>query len=383
MKKLILSFMALASMLTACANTPDDGTFHVKGQLTGISDTLVFFTMKADANSGYRRDTVATPGGKFDVTLPAVQPNIFFAYTPGTLRRQQNIGFHCFGMPGETLELSGDVNDMAITGSKFYKEYGEIDRLVEDAEKPFTDFTAGLSARIQAGENQDSVTKEYDEKSPAMREQVGKAIMEVIKTHPTYEAVAAFIPTVGNFGGIDKMKEAVQLMAPEVRDGRMRDYYQQVINDMEARQRAEDEAKKKQATGTVAPDFTLNDLQDKPLSLSSLRGKYVILDFWGSWCIWCIKGFPKMKEYYNKYKGKFEILGIDCNDSEEKWKAAVKKHELPWLHVYNPEDSNVLNLYGIQGFPTKVLVGPDGKIVKTIVGEDPAFYTFLDEQFGK
>lgn len=135
------------------------------------------------------------------------------------------------------------------------------------------------------------------------------------------------------------------------------------------------------AEGAEAPDFTLPDPEGKPLSLSDLRGKYVVLDFWGSWCGWCIKGFPEMKNYYNKYKGKFEILGIDCNDTEAKWKEAVAKHELPWLHVYNPRDSKVLSDYGIQGFPTKIVVGPDGKIVKTIVGEDPAFYTLLDELF--
>ena len=135
------------------------------------------------------------------------------------------------------------------------------------------------------------------------------------------------------------------------------------------------------SSSDLAPDFTLNDLSGKPLTLSSLRGKYIILDFWGSWCVWCIKGIPQMKEYYQKYAGKFEILGIDCNDTEEKWKAAVEKHELPWLHVYNPRDSKVLEQYEIQGFPTKIIVGPDGKIVKTIIGEDPAFYTFLDELF--
>ena len=136
------------------------------------------------------------------------------------------------------------------------------------------------------------------------------------------------------------------------------------------------------ADGIEAPDFTLNDINGKPLTLSSLRGKYVILDFWGSWCGWCIKGIPQMKEYYQKYAGKFEILGIDCNDPEEKWKAAVEKYELPWLHVYNTRDSKVLEQYEIEGFPTKIIVGPDGKIVQTIIGENPAFYTLLDKLFG-
>ena len=56
---------------------------------------------------------------------------------------------------------------------------------------------------------------------------------------------------------------------------------------------------------------------------------------------------------------------------------------MPWLHVYNPDNSNVLTDYAIQGFPTKIIVGPDGKIVKTVVGEDPSFYTFMDDKFGK
>jgi thiol-disulfide isomerase/thioredoxin len=96
---------------------------------------------------------------------------------------------------------------------------------------------------------------------------------------------------------------------------------------------ADPETEQIEAVAELAPDFELPDLQGQPLKLSSLRGKYVVLDFWGSWCIWCIRGIPSMKEAYTKYKDKMEILGVDCRDTEEKWKAAVKEHELPWLHV--------------------------------------------------
>ena len=138
------------------------------------------------------------------------------------------------------------------------------------------------------------------------------------------------------------------------------------------------------AASDLAPDFELPDLQGNPLKLSSLRGKYVVLDFWGSWCIWCIRGIPAMKEAYAKYKDKMEILGIDCNDSEEKWKAAVAEHALPWLQVRCPEDKlQVLEQYQIEGFPTKMVIDPEGKLLKVVVGEDPAFYTFLDELFKK
>ena len=133
--------------------------------------------------------------------------------------------------------------------------------------------------------------------------------------------------------------------------------------------------------GQDAPEFTLPTLDGNTLKLSDLRGKYVVLDFWGSWCVNCIKGFPEMAEYYGKYKDKMEILGVDCNDTEARWKAAVEKHNCPWKHVRQArgEGDQVTTMYGVKAFPTKVIINPEGKIAKIVVGEDPTFYTILDE----
>ena len=138
-----------------------------------------------------------------------------------------------------------------------------------------------------------------------------------------------------------------------------------------------------EADDNMAPDFELPNLQGSTTKLSSLRGKYVVLDFWGSWCIWCIRGIPHMKEAYSKYKDKMEILGVDCRDTEEKWKAAVEEHQLPWMQVRCPDAQlqSIASQYNIEGFPTKVIIDPNGKLVKTVVGEDPEFYTFLDQLF--
>lgn len=131
--------------------------------------------------------------------------------------------------------------------------------------------------------------------------------------------------------------------------------------------------------GSVAPNFTLNDINGKPLSLSSLRGKYVVIDFWGSWCGWCIKGMPEMKKYYAKYNKKLEILGVDWGDTEERWKQAVQDNALPWLQVRAPKESKVISDYMVRGFPTKVIISPDGRVKATVVGESPEFYRLLDE----
>ncbi len=134
--------------------------------------------------------------------------------------------------------------------------------------------------------------------------------------------------------------------------------------------------------GDTAPDFTLKDLNGNDLTLSTLRGKYVVLDFWGSWCGWCIKGIPDMKAYYQRYSSKMEILGIDCRDSEERWRQAVADNQLPWLHVYNPDGGSLTQDYSITGYPTKIVVDPKGIVAKIVVGESEEFYQYLDETLG-
>ena len=319
--------------------------------------------------------------GQFEFDFAINEPTNIYILSPDRLRREQGgpaVQMQLIAVPGESVELTGDVKERYdINGSKFYKEYHEADLMLEEAQKPMNELQDRLQKMMAEGTNQDEVMKIWNEESPKLQENMEQAIIGFIKAHPDYEASAVMLTNLEP----EKMKEAVALLSPAVRDGRMKPFYQTVIDRIEAQQKAEEESAKKQAAGIAAPDFTLNDINGKPFAFSSLRGKYVILDFWGSWCGWCIKGFPEMKNYYNKYKGKFEILGIDCNDSEEKWKAAVKELELPWLHVYCDESSNVLEQYGIQGFPTKLVISPEGKIVKTVIGEDPAFYTYLDQLF--
>ena len=136
--------------------------------------------------------------------------------------------------------------------------------------------------------------------------------------------------------------------------------------------------------GTVdASAFTLKNLEGNNVSLSDFRGKWVILDFWGSWCPWCIKGFPELKEAYAKYGDQLEIIGIDCRESEADWRAGVAKYELPWVNVYNPADSKVTEDYLVIGYPTKVIISPEGKIKNITIGHDPAFYDVLTELMGK
>ena len=133
--------------------------------------------------------------------------------------------------------------------------------------------------------------------------------------------------------------------------------------------------------GQEAPDFTLADNKGDSLCLSSLRGQYVVLDFWGTWCNWCISGMPKMKEYYEKYAGKFEIVSIDVMDKKQKWLDYLANADMPWKQVRQTPFNMVSKLYYVKAYPSKFVIDPEGKIIKISAGEDKRFYSFLDDLF--
>ncbi len=374
MKKMILGAFAALILMAACTSE-NKNELRVKCNLEGVGDTLI-------VSIGDQDTTITGEAGKFDFTLPLSQVERVVAYTPGTNRMEEQNFFFLTAVPGETAEVSGQLPDnYKINGSRFYENLSLIESEAKEAKKEFDDFIADLISRRDAGESEDSLNALYENKYEVLQKATEDKIMDIIKSNSKNEAAATL---VASFSDVESMRKAFDLLSDEVKNGRMKDIALKPINELEASEQREKESAAKQAPGVEAPDFTLNDINGNPFTLSSLRGKYVILDFWGSWCGWCIKGFPEMKQYYQKYKGKFEILGVDCSDTEEAWKKAVSENQLPWLHVFNPQDNkNLQESYGITGYPTKIIVGPDGKIVKTIVGEDPKFYEFLDELFGK
>ncbi|WP_256005027.1 redoxin domain-containing protein [Pedobacter deserti] len=140
---------------------------------------------------------------------------------------------------------------------------------------------------------------------------------------------------------------------------------------------------KSSAIGMVAKDLSLSGPDGQTINLNQFRGKYVLLDFWASWCGPCKASFPHMKKVYSKYKGdQFEIYSISVDQSKADWLKALKELELPWTQALD-HDKIASTSFAVSAVPTTFLIGPDGRILMKDIGFDSSGNSTLEKKLAE
>jgi len=309
--------------------------------------------------------------------------NIDYAvYADLTVQSNGNKSFFFF-VPDESVYVEG-ASDFGyvwtLKGTAFYKKLDSV-RLME---RPFLMESKAASDKyrngVAQGQDESRLKAARNSAQRDINNRKREALRPYIMQHLDDEVTATMLFSLD----YKEIPQVINRLSPDVRNGRFKDYLdgiEELFTRVQKEIAAAKQAKLEIEEGRRAPDFTLKDINGNDFNLASLfgKGKYIVVDFWGAWCSWCIKGFPKMKEYYNKYRDKLEIVGIACYDKEDKWKAAVAKNDVPWLHVFSP-DGITEERYGVTGYPYKVLISPKGKVIKCFRGEADEFYKTLDKE---
>jgi thiol-disulfide isomerase/thioredoxin len=269
---------------------------------------------------------------------------------------------------GAKITITGTaegINHASVTGDALNESFTLYRKTME---KDIMQSEALLKQMVETRimglkEGMDEIGKKMLENRKSMTETRKK----FIKEHPDTFASLYYLSVGSREYAIPELEAAYNALSPTYKDTR----YARSIKDRI-------EAGKVMSAGGPSPDFTKPDANGKMVSLSQFRGKYVLLDFWGSWCGPCRAANPHLKELYSTYSPKgFEILGVSSEkvssqaQAEAMWKEAIQKDGLTWTNVLNNEVSmkqDVIQMYAIEAYPTQILLDKEGKIVAKWVG---------------
>ncbi|MGL5682949.1 MAG: redoxin domain-containing protein [Marinifilaceae bacterium] len=381
MKKILFFALALALTSVSCRQSEHD--IHGKFDNTQ-NDTLLVQSYVPGIQESAMYDTVVMRGGHFAISFPDTSIRFVYVMEKPTIKNgieqpvrmaNEPIVF----IPGNRLRVKGNSYSYKVTGSKFYDEYNKSHRKYQKVEEKLQQAEENLIAQYHNGASRQTIQQVYQQEIVPLQDSIVKIKEQFIKDHPDmilagYYFLQLLVEDIGTY---------YPLLGKDVINGVFAEQIKMVHEEFQS-QMAKVVAKEKLQPGMPAPDFTLPDINGKDFTLSSLygQGKFIILDFWGEWCGWCIKGIPEMKAYYAKYQNKLQIVGIDCGDTMDKWKQSVTDRKLPWINVYNGYNPTVTNIYAVDGFPTKVIIDANGNLVHIFVGETPQFYEMLDQLLG-
>jgi peroxiredoxin len=355
MKKLLLG-LAFIGLMASCSTD----SYKINGTLEDGVSGKVF--LKKIAMQGVEEvDTADVVDGKFVFKGSVEYPELYLIFF-----EDQKTPF-AFFLENGTLNITGksdSLDDAEITGSKTAELFTKF-----NADVPHQDKVDSMREEFMAAQkNGDQATMQslMADMQTIIQEQQNY-YRTFVKTNSD-NAVGAFLAL--NMAQALSYEELDSLLISLEANLGEHPYVTQLKQIMEP-MKAQQEAEANLAIGKTAPNFTLTDINGNEVTLENLRGKYILLDFWASWCRPCRDENPNLVKAYEKFGGdNFEIVSISLDKAQEDWEKAVEEDGLSWTLLHDADGAIATN-YAIQSIPSTWLIDKEGIIIeKELRGED-------------
>lgn len=359
LKNYTLFFLTIALFIASCGSTQNK--IAVTGKIANMPEQVVYFEQLEIQGSTIIDSATSDDKGNFVLKAEASEPGLYRArfseedkYILLSLDKgKATIDANWQSLENYTVEGSEGSKSLSIylkTIREFIRDIRTIDIILS---KPETQANDSLFAQASADQRdmQVSLTR-YVEQYIDTTKHLPNALFAISMLNPQAEKtfIDAFVSNISTRFPDSKLgtdfieKYNEQTMAAE----------QEASNSLAP------------AVGTKAPALQLTNVDGKQVSLDDYKGKYVLVDFWASWCVPCRQENPNVVAAYKQYKNKnFTVLGVSLDDKKDKWMQAIEKDGLNWEHVSDLKrwESIVVRDFGIVAIPSNILVDPDGVII--------------------
>lgn len=347
MKRSLLLSALLGGILSAQAQKPFD--FEIRGTLRGLGDDTIHLT-RQDGKGGLSRDAIPVKADNFRYTGSASKVDMAYLAMP----RNRRMGDISLFIEAGVIGVDADVSDPGrarVGGTRANDDQSRIRGL----EQPYYDRIMDLRNELKA--RTDTASASYRE-IPRRIDSLQSTVMQVRETwareNPSSFASASCLWVLADRIPFERLDRLYSALSPDVRG-----------TSLMQRLGVKVEGKRRSLAGKPAADFDAPDTSGGRVRLADFKGRYVLLDFWASWCVPCRQENPGLKALYARYKERgLEIIGISVDEDGNRWRKAIREDALPWIHVSDlKRESSLANLYGVQPIPDNFLIDPSGKIL--------------------